>query len=59
MEAKFFIVSNKGYILPVEYKGYEAACASCEPDETVYIADSLDVLECCLGLGEDLTGQSF
>jgi hypothetical protein len=59
MDVKFYIVSNDGYILPLEYTSYESACANCEPNEVVYMADSLDFLEQCLQPQEDAAEQSF
>ena len=41
----FYIVSEYGYIVPVPYQSYELARASCDIDETVYLADSLEDLE--------------
>ncbi|WP_054696261.1 hypothetical protein [Syntrophomonas palmitatica] len=59
MGARFFIVSNNGFILPVEYKNYESACANCESNEMIYMADSMELLEQCLQPPEDSAEQSF
>ena len=50
---KFFIVNLAGYILPMQYDTYELACESCDINETVYLADSLEDLEYSLEIVEE------
>ena len=38
-------MSEYGYTLPLPYQSYELARASCDINETVYLADSLEDLE--------------
>lgn len=41
----FYIVSEFGYILPVQYYSWESAMVNCDINEMVYLADSLEELE--------------
>jgi hypothetical protein len=48
LKPSFFIISYRGYIIPIAYHNYENACANCGADEIVFLSSSLEELEACL-----------